>query len=75
MMINISDTSYTNNRIGIDFLKHFIKHTKASPTSWYKLLLFDKAESYKTDKFKKLAKNHNIILYHFPSYLTHISTT
>jgi hypothetical protein len=71
-MINISNTDYINNRISIDFLKHFIKHSKASPTSWYKLLLFDRAESHETDKFKKLTEDNNIILCCFPSYLTYI---
>jgi len=33
IIIDISDSGYTNNRIGLDFLKHFIKHTQASSTS------------------------------------------
>jgi hypothetical protein len=68
----MSNTGYTNNRIGVDFLKHFIKHTQASSTSRYKMLLFDGAESHETDEFKQLANKHNIILFRYPSYLTHL---
>jgi len=59
----MSNTRYTNNWIRVDFLKHFIKHTKSSSTSRYKMLLFNSAESYETDEFKQLALNYNIILF------------
>src|SRR5271169_632288 len=70
-IIDMSDTGYTNNRIGVDFLKHFIKHTQASSTSCYKLLLFDGADSHETDEFKQLANEHNIVLLRYPPHLTH----
>jgi len=71
-IIDISDTGYTNNRIGVDFLKHFIKHTESSSTSRYKMLLFDSAESYETDEFKQLSRDYNIILFRYPPHLTHL---
>jgi DDE superfamily endonuclease len=71
-IINISDTGYTNNWIGVDFLKHFIKHTKSSSTSRYKMLLFNSAESHETDEFKQLANDHNIILVRYPPHLIYL---
>jgi hypothetical protein len=54
------------------FLKRFIMHTQSSSTSRYKMLLFNSAESHETDEFKQLALDHNIILFCYPSHLTHL---
>ena len=71
-VIDISDTRYTNNQIGLNFLKHFIKQTQSSPSSCYKMLLFDSADSYKTEEFKQLAFANNIILLRYPPHLIHL---
>jgi hypothetical protein len=73
-----SNSGYSNNKIGIKVLEHFIKCTNLS--SWSslislsvpKLLLFDRHSSYCTDEFKVLATQNNIIFYQFPAYLTYI---
>jgi hypothetical protein len=60
-VINMSDSGYTNNEIGLNFLQHFIEHTQSSSSSRYKMLLFDGADSHETKEFKQLARDHNII--------------
>jgi len=71
-VIDINDSMYTNNTIGISFLKHFIQETQSSSTSPYKLLLFDGVDSYETKEFRQLARSPNIILHRFPLYLVHL---
>jgi hypothetical protein len=71
-VIDISDSRYTNNEIGLNFLQHFIEHTQSSSSSQYKMLLFDGADSHKTEEFKQLAWDYNIILLRYPPHLTHL---
>lgn len=71
-IVDISDTGYSNNKIGLSFLQHFIKHTQSSFTSQYKMLLFDSVDLYEIEEFKKLAFSYNIILLCYPPYLIHL---
>ena len=67
-----SESGFTNNAIGIEFLKHFIKHTNdAGPHSEWKLLLIDNHDSHETAEFLKLANNNHILSYSLIPYLTH----
>ena len=70
-IIVTSEKSFTNNAIGIEFLKHFIKHTDAGPHSEWKLLLMDNHESHETAEFLKLANNNHILPYPLIPHLTH----
>jgi hypothetical protein len=68
----MSDSRYTNDVIGVRWLKHFIKHTNSGPIAPKKLLLYDGHGSHDTEEFKELAVQNNIILYMFPPHLTYI---
>ena len=76
--IIVSKSGYSNNKIGIKVLEHFIKYTNLAP--WVslispivpKLFLYNRYSSYCTKEFKALALQNKIILYQFPSYLTYI---
>ena len=73
-----SESGYSNDEIGLKVLEHFIKYTKLAPwvslisSTVPKLLLYDGHPSHCTDEFQALALQNNIILYQFPSHLTHI---
>ena len=66
-----SKSDFTNNAIGIEFLKHFIKHTDAGPHFKWKLLLMDNHESHETAEFLKLANDNHILPYPLIPHLTH----
>ena len=71
-IIVTSESGFTNNAIGIEFLKHFIKHTDdAGPHSEWKLLLMNNHESHETAEFLKLANDNHILSYSLLSHLTH----
>jgi hypothetical protein len=54
-IIDFSDTGYTNDTIGLGYLKFFIEH--ATENGRYPaLLLYDGAGSHTTDEFKALAE-------------------
>lgn len=69
--ITCTPTGYTNNEKALEYLDHFIKHTGASVSSPWYMLLLDGHESHRTLEFRKKAAEHNIKLFWFPSHLTH----
>jgi DDE superfamily endonuclease len=71
-VINISNSGYTNDEIGVQWLKHFILHTKSSLNACKKLLIYNRHSSYDTDELKRLAAANNIFLLKLPLHLTHI---
>lgn len=66
------ESKYTNNDLAIEWMNHFILHTKSTLTSNLKVLLLDSHNSHHTYEFVQLAKQNNIFIYTFPSHLTHI---
>ena len=68
----LSDTGYTNNKLAVQWLEHFIKHTNSGPNKPQKLLFLDGYASHECPQFVLKAKENNIALFRFPSHLTHI---
>jgi hypothetical protein len=71
-MIGQSETGYTNERIAIAWLNHFIKYTKAGPDKPWKLLLLDGHITHENPDFVILAHKNNIKPMEYPSHLTHV---
>jgi DDE superfamily endonuclease len=71
-LILLSESGYTNDELGLQWLKHFILHTESSKDSKPKVLLMDSHASHRTPEFTILAHDNNIYPYTFPSHLTHI---
>jgi hypothetical protein len=69
---DMSESDFTNDRIGAPWLKHFTQCTNSRRTAPKKLLLYDGHGSHDTEEFKQLAQENNIILYMFPPHLTHL---
>jgi hypothetical protein len=70
--ILLSDSSYTNDQLAMEWLQHFIFHTSSSRDSDLKVLLLDSHTSHCTPEFTLLARDNNVHIYAFPSHLTHI---
>ena len=74
--IVLSDSGYTNEDIGIQWLMHFIEHSmhsipfSAPDTS--KLLLLDNHGSHTSERFRQTAQEYNITPFAFPSHTTHL---
>ena len=63
----------TNNKKGLDQLKHFNKHTKPFRQGRYRILVLDKHESYNSVVFQDYYKENNIITLCLPAYSSHIT--
>ena len=71
-MINMTKSGYSNNEVGLSYIKHFVEATESSPSSIKKPLLYDGHDSHSTEGFEAITAENNIILYKFPLHLTHI---
>ena len=68
----LSDSGFTNSQLALRWLQHFIQHTAQYDNGEPKVLLLDSHVSHTSDDFIITAKEHNIIIYTFPSHLTHV---
>jgi hypothetical protein len=67
-----SESGYSNEKLGFEYLKHFERQTKARTVGKYRMLIFDGHGSHLTDEFLIYAWQNNIIPFLFPSYTTHL---
>ena len=66
------ESGYTNDELAIKWLNYFIFYTQSTPTLDVKLLLLDSHSSHRTLEFTIRVAEYNILLYAFPSHLTHV---
>lgn len=70
--IHISETGWTNNDIGLDWLKHFDSHTKDQKINGWRLLVLDGHESHYSLEFEQYCKNNNILTRFIPPHSSHL---
>ena len=71
-LIQLSETSYSNSELALRWLQHFAKHTDDNGSENPRVLLLDSHISHTSSDFIITAEEYNIILFAFPSHLTHI---
>ncbi|KAF7914288.1 uncharacterized protein EAF01_000694 [Botrytis porri] len=71
--IKPTSNGWTNNETGLEWLKHFDKHTKNRRKGRYRMLVLDGHESHESRAFQAYCKENDIICLSLPphsSYLT-----
>jgi len=58
--IAVSDNGWTNNELGVEWLKHFNAHTKTRVIGARRLLVLDGHRSHHSLEFQELCKENNI---------------
>ena len=71
-VVDLSDTGWTNNRIGFDWIQHFDKYSRPRTTGRKRLLILDGHESHHSAKFEEYCKNNDIITLCMPPYSSHL---
>ena len=69
-LILLSDSRFSNSQLALRWLEHFVEHT--APYENMKVLLLDSHVSHTSYDFIIAAQKYNIIIYVFPSHLTHV---
>ena len=72
LVINMTESGYSNNEVGLLYIRHFIEATESGPSSIKKLLLYNSYDSHYIEEFEAIIAKNNIILYKFPPHLTYI---
>ena len=70
--IAVSDNGWTTNEIGVDWLNHFIKHTKDRTIGAHRLLILDGHKSHNSLEFQDICKDNNIITLCMPPHSSHL---
>ena len=70
--LSVSENGWTNNALGLEWLKHFDTHTKARQVGGYRLLILDGHESHLNQDFKDYCFENNIITLCMPAHSSHI---
>ncbi|KAL2885580.1 hypothetical protein HOO65_070042 [Ceratocystis lukuohia] len=72
LAIATTHSGWTDNETGLEWLRHFDRHTKARSSGRYRLLIFDGHESHHSVDFEKHCKDNNIITLCLPHHSSHI---
>jgi hypothetical protein len=70
--LSVSENGWTNNALGLEWLKHFDAHTKARQVGGYRLLILDGHESHLNQDFKDYCLEHKILTLCMPPHSSHI---
>ena len=70
--LSVSENGWTNNALGLEWLKHFNVHTKARQVGSYRLLILDGHESHTSQDFKDYCLEHKILTLCMPPHSSHI---
>jgi hypothetical protein len=70
--IAVSDNGWTNNELGVEWLRHFDAHTKTRTIGARRLLILDGHESHHSLKFQELCKENNIYTLCMPPHSSHL---
>jgi hypothetical protein len=68
----VSENGWTNNPLGLEWLEHFDKHTKAHQVGAYRLLILDGHESHLNQEFKDYFLENKILMLCMPPHSSHI---
>lgn len=72
-VIKPTSNGWTNNETGLEWLKHFDKHTTARAKGPYRMLVLDGHESHESAEFQEYCKAHNIITLGLPPHSSHLT--
>jgi hypothetical protein len=70
--IAVSDNGWTTNELGVEWLKHFIKHTESKVVGVRQLLILDGHESHRSLELQELCRENNIYTLCMPPHSSHL---
>ncbi|EGU71996.1 hypothetical protein FOXB_17495 [Fusarium oxysporum f. sp. conglutinans Fo5176] len=71
-VIALSENGWTNNQLGLDWLRHFDRSTKDRSVGSYRLLILDGHESHHSAEFMRYCEEKKIITLCMPAHASHL---
>ncbi|EDN99575.1 hypothetical protein SS1G_02430 [Sclerotinia sclerotiorum 1980 UF-70] len=72
-LIKPTINGWTDNETGLEWIKHFNKHTESRKVGRYRMLVLDGHESHKSPAFQEYCEEHDIILLSLLSHSSHLT--
>ncbi|KAJ8070704.1 hypothetical protein OCU04_001075 [Sclerotinia nivalis] len=72
-VIKPTSNGWTNNETGLEWIKHFDKHTIHRTKGKYRMLVLDGHESHESIPFQSYCKANNIICIRLPPHSSHLT--
>ena len=72
-VIKPTNNGWMNNETGLEWVKHFDRHTTTRAKGPYRMLVLDGHESHESIVFQDYCKSHNIITLSLPAHSSHIT--
>jgi DDE superfamily endonuclease/helix-turn-helix, Psq domain/Tc5 transposase DNA-binding domain len=72
-VIKTSTNGWTNNDTGLDWIRHFDKHTFVRRKGAYRMIVLDGHESHLSVPFEEFCKEKNIITLCLPAHSSHLT--
>ena len=72
-VIGVSDNGWTTNKLGLDWIEHFDRHTKQRTVGSHRLLIIDGHESHNSLEFQQYCKDNKIITLCLPPHSSHLT--
>ena len=71
--IKPTSNGWTDNETGLEWIKHFDKHTKSRTKGVYRMIVLDGHESHQSAEFEAFCKENNIITISLPTHSSHLT--
>lgn len=71
--IKPTSNGWTDNETGLEWIKHFDKHTARTAKGPYRMLVLDGHESHESAEFQAYCKSNNIIPLCLPAHSSHLT--
>ncbi|KAJ8117104.1 hypothetical protein OPT61_g1625 [Boeremia exigua] len=71
-VIGVSSNGWTTNELGLEWLKHFDRHTKERTVGTHRLLVINGHESHDSLQFQQYCKDNKIVTLCMPAHLSHL---
>jgi hypothetical protein len=71
-VVTLSENGWTTNEIGLNWVKHFDKHSRGRTKGTYRLLVLDGHNSHHSMEFETYCKENNIVTLCMPAHSSHL---
>jgi len=71
-VIAVTENGWTTNKIAMDWIQHFNKHTATRTVGLYRLLILDGHASHHSDEFEEYCQQNKIITLCMPPHSSHL---
>jgi hypothetical protein len=71
-VVAVSDNGWTTDELGVEWVKHFNRHTASCTRGVYRLLILDGHSSHATLEFDQYCTANNIITLCMPPHTSHL---